>query len=138
MTEIEWRGLNHVCVVVRDMNVAEEFYGKTLGLRRHQDVASWWHLGGGATLHIIDVEEEPPVTSEYFRIQHFAAIVNDLEAVTTKLLSAGRKPFQMDMEGNTQGIAEPIGALDFGIGTVFVEDPDGNLIEFIQYGRGIY
>ena len=27
--------------------------------------------------------------------------------------------------------------LDFGIGTLFVDDPDGNAVEFLQPGRGI-
>jgi catechol 2,3-dioxygenase-like lactoylglutathione lyase family enzyme len=36
----------------------------------------------------------------------------------------------------------PIGStdrpLDFGIGTIFVRDPDGNLIEFVEKDRGIF
>ena len=28
--------------------------------------------------------------------------------------------------------------LEFGIGSIFVRDPDGNLIEFLQLGHGIF
>jgi len=44
----------------------------------------------------------------------------------------------MDFEGKTKPIDSPEAPLDFGIGTLFVYDPDGNLVEFIQLGSGIF
>jgi catechol 2,3-dioxygenase-like lactoylglutathione lyase family enzyme len=32
----------------------------------------------------------------------------------------------------------PDDPLDFGTGTLFVRDPDGNLVEFLQMRRGIF
>jgi len=32
----------------------------------------------------------------------------------------------------------PDDPLDFGTGTLFVRDPDGNLLEFLQMGRGFF
>jgi hypothetical protein len=51
---------------------------------------------------------------------------------------ASLKPFQMDFEGNTKPLNSPDDDLSFGIGTIFVEDPSENLVEFLQLGHGIF
>ena len=66
------------------------------------------------------------------------AIVENSLYHNTLLLKGGLKPFQMDFKGDTNEINGEADPLNFGTGTVFVYDPDGNLVEFIQLGRGIF
>jgi hypothetical protein len=35
-------------------------------------------------------------------------------------------------------VNSPDDPLDFGVGTLFVRDPDGNLVEFLQLGHGLF
>jgi catechol 2,3-dioxygenase-like lactoylglutathione lyase family enzyme len=64
--------------------------------------------------------------------------VQSLESVVMLLLQHGLRPYQVPVD---QAARHPILSADdpltFGIGTVFVEDPDGNSVEFVQAGRGI-
>jgi hypothetical protein len=64
--------------------------------------------------------------------------VPDLGAVLRLLLSRGCHPFQADFQSNRRTVADPEDSLDFGTGTLFVHDPDRNLIEFLQLGRGLF
>jgi catechol 2,3-dioxygenase-like lactoylglutathione lyase family enzyme len=54
------------------------------------------------------------------------------------LLRHGLTPFQADFQGNTRVVSAPDDPLDFGTGSLFVRDPDGNLVEFLQMGRGCF
>jgi catechol 2,3-dioxygenase-like lactoylglutathione lyase family enzyme len=132
------RKINHVCVVVRNEKLAKKFYVGVLGLTEHKRVKSWLHITPDATLHLVEIPEAGKDKTLYHEIQHFAVEVPSRAAVARTLLKAGLKPFQMDFEGNVQKVAKPDAPLDFGIGTVFCTDPDGNLVEFIQVGTGIY
>ena len=55
------------------------------------------------------------------------------------LLAHGFEPFQTGLSAHERkqvtSAQEP---LDYGIGTVFVLDPGGNVVEFIQRNRGIF
>lgn len=136
--QLEVEAVNHVCVVVRDLNAANEFYVNTLGLRRHHRIATWLLLNAHSTLHLVHIPEATIDTSLYHEIQHFALQVPDLRAVVRHLFRKEREMFQMDFEGVEKRIESADGPLDFGLGTVFTRDPDGNLIEFLQIGHGIF
>lgn len=43
-----------------------------------------------------------------------------------------------DFEGNTHDVLQPEDPLEFGIGTLFSVDPSGNLVEFLQPGKGLF
>ena len=78
------------------------------------------------------------VVFRYHKLQHFGLEVPDIREVAILLLKRGLKPFQMDFKGATNGINGETDPLNFGTETIFVYDPDGNLVEFIQLGRGIF
>jgi hypothetical protein len=54
------------------------------------------------------------------------------------LLTHGLRPYQLTVDqARRRDITSADEPLDFGIGTIFVEDPDGNTVEFLQPDRGI-
>jgi catechol 2,3-dioxygenase-like lactoylglutathione lyase family enzyme len=130
--------VNHVCVVVKDMAAAEDFYIGVLGLKRHHRIKSWLLLNEVSTLHLVHIPEATVDTSLYHEIQHFALQVPDLRGVVRHLFGKEREMFQMDFEGVEKSIDAAEAPLDHGLGTVFTRDPDGNLIEFLQLGQGIF
>jgi catechol 2,3-dioxygenase-like lactoylglutathione lyase family enzyme len=136
--EMKINSINHVCLVVKDQAVSESFYVEVLGLKRHHRVQSWFHLNDTSALHLVEIPEVAVDGSLYHEVQHFALEVPDLRAVQHLLLSKKQKPFQMDFEGKTKAVSSVEDRLDFGIGTLFVYDPDGNLVEFVQLGSGIF
>lgn len=66
--------------------------------------------------------------------------VNDLPSIVATLLNAGLRPYQLSLNRAEKPvyITSPSQDLDFGIGTVFVEDPDNNCVEFVHTERGIF
>ena len=76
--------------------------------------------------------------SLYHKLQHFGLEVPNIREVAILLSRGGLKPFQMDFKGATNEINGEVDPLNFGTETIFVYDPDGNLVEFIQLGRGIF
>jgi len=134
---IEVEAIHHVCLVVRDRAAAERFYLEVLGLERHHTVPFWLVLNERATLHLFplaDAERGGPRLAW----QHFALQVKDLRAVLRLLLAHGFRPFQADFQSNRRVRTSPDDPLDFGTGTLFVHDPDGNLVEFLQLGHGLF
>ncbi len=130
--------INHVGLVVKDEDRAMHFYVDIVGLSRHPKVASWLAIGEGQAIHIIEIPEAQDADSLYHEIQHLALEVADLHAVLGALLKEGLRPFQMDFHGNTSDVTGIDNDLSFGIGTLFVRDPDGNLVEFVRLGKGIF
>jgi len=130
--------VNHVCLVVKDRDAAEQFYNGLLGLERHHKISTWFVLNEQSTLHLVHIPEAEVDNSLYHEVQHFALQVPDLQEILALLLNNTQKPFQMDFEGKTKDVTSLDDPLDFGIGTLFVYDPDGNLVEFVQIGRGIF
>lgn len=130
--------VNHVCLVVKNMDAAEQFYCGLLGLEHHHKISSWLVLNEQSTLHLIDIPEAEVDNSLYHEVQHFALQVPDLSEILALLLTNNQTPFQMDFQGNTKTVTVLDDPLDFGIGTLFIYDPDGNLVEFLQIGRGIF
>ena len=133
---IEILAINHIGLVVRDQAKAERFYVDVLGLARHNKVDSWFHLNKSCLLHLIEIPEATTDSSLYHEVQHFALQVADLSSVLAVLIGHCLAPFQMDFEGNIRSVSLREDPLDFGIGTLFVNDPDGNLVEFLEAGKG--
>lgn len=130
-------GINHVGLVVTDLSRSREFFIGALGLHQHTRRATWF-IAGRCTLHLIEIPEAGDDRSLYRSVQHVALQVDDLNDMLAQLLHAGLAPFQLDFEGNEMPVDDPASPLEFGVGTLFVRDPDGNLIELIQLGRGIF
>ncbi len=118
--------LNHVALNVVDVAECAQFYGEVLGLPSLERPAfgfpgAWFRIGGQQELHLIGGD----VNNEHPRRGHFAMQVTDLDAVATRLQSAG-----IEFRGPK---ARPDGARQ-----IFTTDPDGNVVELCDNlpGRG--
>ena len=130
--------INHVGLVVKDLSAAERFYVDVLGLRRHHVRPSWFVLNATSTLHLIPLANPANADPPHHAYRHVALQVPDLRAVLRILLAGGLRVFQADFQGSEREVRDSDAPLDFGVGTLFVNDPDGNLIEFVQLGHGIF
>lgn len=130
--------IHHVGIVVTNRSKAEAFYVGVLGLRRHPERASWFAIDDACALHLIPLGDATAREPAHHAYRHVALQVADLRAVLRHLLAHGQRVFQADFDGNERVLRSSEDALDFGTGTLFVRDPDGNLVEFLQLGHGIF
>jgi catechol 2,3-dioxygenase-like lactoylglutathione lyase family enzyme len=139
MSRLNVIAINHVCLVVRDKEITKAFYTGILGFQPHPRVKSWLVMSDLSTLHLVarpDVNAGP--VSPNPGLQHFPLQIADLRDILVLLLAAGRSPFQMNRGIIEHTVKEPDDPLSFGTQTLFVRDPDGNLIEFVELGRGLF
>jgi catechol 2,3-dioxygenase-like lactoylglutathione lyase family enzyme len=118
--------LNHVALNVGDVAACERFYGEVLRLPALDRPAfgfpgAWFGIGGQQELHLIGERTEDGSKSR----GHFAMLVSDLDAVATRLESAG-----VEFRGPK---SRPDGARQ-----ILTANPDGNVIELCDNlpGRG--
>jgi len=116
--------LNHVAIVVSDVEKSCEFYGRVLSLEQIPRPAfdfpgAWFRLGAAQELHIIGGRTWPPAASRQ-RDNHFALRVEDLEAWHHHL-----RPLGVIVRGP---VKRPDGATQ-----IFIGDPDGHLVELFSY-----
>ena len=116
----------------------ERFYIGILGMRRHHSRPFWLVLNDRSTLHLIHLPDASIADSRCHSFRHFALQVLDLRAVLTVMLDHRVRVFQTDFHGEELDVTSPEADLDFGTGSLFVHDPDGNTIEFLQLGHGIF
>lgn len=113
---MEFAGVHHVSLNVRDVDEARAFYVETLGLaeiaRPDLGFAGLWLQIGAQELHLMESADAPS------RGQHFALRVADLDRALSELASRGLEPRTFD-------------APDRGR-QCFFRDPSGNLIELHQ------
>jgi lactoylglutathione lyase len=113
--------LNHIALFVSSVDVSARFYREALGLPviPRPDFSfpgAWFRIGARQELHLIGDRLHAPVT-EVSRSGHFAMQVKDIAAAAAHLRERGvvfRGP-----------APRPDGALQ-----IFLEDPDGHLVEF--------
>ena len=113
------RILDHTSVCVSDVERSRQFYEGLLELtpleRPDFGFPGMWYRLGEGQLHLIQRLRTPPAGKADGTIDatdpHFAIEVDDLEAMRARIQAAG---LQM---------------LDFGIGQLWVHDPDGNTVE---------
>jgi catechol 2,3-dioxygenase-like lactoylglutathione lyase family enzyme len=128
-------GLHHVAVAVRDMARAEAFYVGILGLVPCPAKANWLSAGRGYEVHLMPLRSADLPRDA---ARHFTLEVAQLDAIAALLLSHGLRPYQVTVDQSRRhDVVSTDDPLDFGIGTLFVEDPDGNTVEFLQADRGI-
>jgi len=131
--------LNHVSLRVSDLDQARRFYTGMLGLQPHPQRSTWLGAGQGCLIHLMtptldDAKPNPPTDPA----RHVALEVASLEEAVTTLLKGGLRPYQATVDQKSfKEVVSVDQPLDFGIGTVFVRDPDDNVIEFVQRGRGV-
>mgnify|MGYP001571831079 CR=1 FL=1 len=110
-------GVHHVSINVDDLEKAIEFYVGILGLSVRDDrpnlpVPGTWLNAGAQQLHLVQGEAPTGLG------QHFALLVEDLDAVAGELRD----------KGFTVGGPMPVG----GARQAFITDPSGNLVELHQ------
>ena len=126
------RSLHHVSIMVSDLKRAEEFYCDLLGLkslpRPQRLVEGLWLAAGNTQLHLIVGRVDPAPAVEERKVlervgvaRHFALAVTDVHAAAEFLEQRGQPPLGSVIE-------RPEGAA-----SVFLRDPDGNLVELIQF-----
>ncbi len=111
--------IHHVSVNVSDSDASVPFYTDVLGGRIRSDrpdfaIGGAWIDLGGTQVHLIESAVPPNMG------QHFAILVDDLDAAVEELRSKG------------VDVADPV-----VVGPdrqTFVDDPDGNAIEIHQVG----
>ena len=131
--------LNHVSMRVTDLDLARRFYTGILGLQPHPQKTNWLGAGQGCLVHLMTPTLDTAGTATPTDpARHVALEVESLEETVATLLETGLKPYQATVDQKSfKAVASADQPLDFGIGTVFVRDPDDNVIEFVQRGRGI-
>lgn len=112
--------VHHVSIAVPDVDEALDFYTRVLGLTVREDrpaslgPGAWLDIGG-QQLHLVLSDTPEP------RGQHFAVLVDDLDATTAELRAAGVSVSD----------AVPIGSAR----QAFLSDPSGNAIELHEPAR---
>jgi glyoxylase I family protein len=125
------RSLHHASIMASDAVKAAQFYCGLLGLqplpRPDGPIKGFWLQVGDAQVHIVEGKVETPPLTEHRKAMegrglagHFALEVEDASAAGEFLTQAGYPPLGELLE-------RPNGSK-----SVFVRDPDGNLVEFIQ------
>lgn len=132
--------LDHVGIRVRDMSAATEFYCGLLDLRVNERKPNWLSLPDGRMIHLMPATDRSRDGNDIGDLaRHCAFRVDNLEEAVTTLLAKGLRPFQVELgAGGRRKDLVDADDLSFGIGTVFVSDPDGNVLEFVDIGRGIF
>ena len=129
---IQITDLNHVTIVVKDLDASRRFYREALGMVEAQrpdrmTFKGAWMRQGSAELHLVQADwscqrpgDAPAVPNERAdigRARHIAFAVADLDAARAHLAS--------------QGVAVVLGPRGRGDGVMqmYCYDPDGHLIE---------
>jgi glyoxylase I family protein len=128
--EVIARGINHLSLTIEDLPAAQEFYGGLLGLpeieRPNLGIGGVWYQAGAVQLHLIelpesmrpDPDDRPAKPAATPLANHLAFEIDDYEAVKARLEEAGYV---------VQGLGAKAGQL-------FIQDPQGNMVEFIRPG----
>lgn len=112
----------HTAILVSDLEKAEHFYGKILGLSQVERSLKYpgaWYQVGEYQIHLIvdsSIQSKLQNPEKWGRNPHVALSVTDLEATKTQLLEHGCE-LQMSASGRA---------------ALFTQDPDGNMIELSQ------
>ena len=110
--------INHVTTMVKDTARAMEFYNRLLGIKQIQSqvdnpAITWLQLDNGIMVHLIETDEAPAKPGNI----HHAFQVDDLEATRETLESNGFEALRGGVRYDGQAY-------------FFIEDPDGNSVEF--------
>ena len=117
--------LFHIALLVRDLDRAEAFYGGLLGLPklpRSLTYSGAWYSLGDAQIHLMVTDAPLPLADhrsnhpKWGRRPHLALAISDLDAAIAQL-EAADCPLQMSASGRR---------------ALFVQDPDGNVIELTE------
>lgn len=129
------RSIDHVTVVVEDLEKSRWFYVDVLGMRQVERPAftfsGMWFQAGGTQIHLILKHEQSgpaglpqwPMTSAAGRVFHFAFEVDDAYAALETLRSVG-----VSVRGGPS--LRPDGCVQ-----LWCYDPDGHVVELFSRPR---
>lgn len=123
---IQINQLLHAAVLVTDLDRASQFYGEVLGLSqiaRSLKYPGVWYQLGELQIHLIVAAAVGTTAVNVEKLgqnRHLAFAVEDLAAAQAQLTAQGY-PFQVSASGRA---------------ALFVQDPDGNVIELCQPAAG--
>lgn len=125
------KSLDHVTIVVKDLAATRRFYVDILGMReverpKFQFVGQWFQAGPNQIHTILEAEgtgRAGTAVERNTRGHHFAFLVADAEAAYQSLQALG-----------TEVVSPPRHRPD-GAVQVFVQDPDGHLVELCSFGK---
>lgn len=112
----------HTAILVSDLEAAEEFYSKVLGLEKVDRTLKYpgiWYQVGTHQIHLIlheNLKTELPNQEKWGRNSHIAFAVSNLDEAKKPLETYGY-PMQMSSSGRA---------------ALFTKDRDGNIIEISQ------
>ncbi len=129
------QGVHHAALAVADMATMTAFYRDSLGMQGHPTKHNWLATGHGFSLHLMPTEK-PLAPGDPSR--HIAFQVENLNDCCRHLLAKGLRPYQMSLTMEVFWLSDSEGPLDQGIGTIFLEDPEGNTLEFVERHRGLF
>lgn len=135
---MSYQGINHVALVITDLERSRHFMGEILGLERHPKMPRWYRVGDCAVHLLGPMPDAGADASLYHHHQHLAIQVDDVRAVLARLMAHSLEPFQINSELEPHVVTDLDDPLDYGTGSVLVRDPDGNLFEFLEIGRGLF
>ncbi len=129
------KGINHVAIVVSDVDRSRKFYEK-LGMakipRPKVNVPGEWMGIGENQLHIVG--ERAPEGRIDPRRPHMALAVDDIEAAKNALREAGinfvEPAARQDVIPMNEEVLRLVGR------QIWLEDPDGNMIELREEYKG--
>lgn len=120
----KFRNINHVTLLVSDKDRSKKFYTETLGLDCKLVNGKYlWIKIGNEYIHVTK-EVESPISDTFY---HFAINVEGYTEYKNRLLEIGLLLFDLDENRNKTFITNMSNETHF-----FVNDPDGNLIEFVD------
>ena len=133
-TPIQVKSLDHVTIVVKDLDRSRRFYVEALGMREVPRPAftfpGSWFQAGATQIHLIEEHAgSPPAGNplpEQFRTSrshHFAFLVDDADA-------AYARAQELDLK-----IVSPPKPRPDGFTQVFLHDPDGHVVELCSGPR---
>lgn len=125
---IQVKTLDHVTVVVKDLDRSRKFYVDSLGMREVPrpgfTFPGLWFQAGTTQIHLIGEHEGAPPPGnplpEQFRSSrshHFAFLIDDADAAYARALELGLT------------VVSPPKPRPDGFTQVFLNDPDGHVIE---------
>ena len=118
-------GLAHIGIFVKDIDKSIDFYkrlGFTLDKEEQPSIRLAFMSAGSCLIELVEKNNIPARTAGV--VDHIAVQVDDIEAA---IAGARAQGIQIDAEINTMNILG-------GIKNVFFEGPDGERLEFFEYG----
>lgn len=127
-TPIQVKSLDHVTIVVKDLERSRQFYVDGLGMtevpRPSFTFPGSWFQAGDTQIHLIQEHVGTPPAGnplpEQFRTSrshHFAFVIDDADAAYARAQELGMK------------IVSPPKSRPDGFVQVFLNDPDGHVVE---------